>query len=293
MSLKLLNGAGTDVNDPILKGLGMIWIISPESMDVSSVTNFWLDSSSGFPGTNSVTTTPVSSTIEKGTTGSYNDTLDQLTIGSTTGLGAGDWQYLSHASITDGIYEIATIVDGTKVTLVGDPFAGNGDKTNITYQVCWTWEGTAGTAPSILDGVSYYKSDVTDGLNPVQTEDTNYIKSPPSGSNYIAIDSKSYTGQITNDTSPSLSVLGGWSAQGGVSYVALSGTGAFWNVGLDDQTEKTIASATLIYLSAGDGAKTFSMIMKSKSGGAQNVTLACDITLDTQAPTIVHYIKGR
>ncbi|NOZ68023.1 MAG: hypothetical protein GXP46_01940 [Deferribacteres bacterium] len=296
MGLLLLNGAGTDSTDPILKGLGFDFIISPESMDVADVNDVGIDNATGFPITNSVLTSlhPAETVIEKGTAGSYDDTLKQLAIGSTTGLAAGDFIYLSHAAITDGIYEIASVVDATNVTLVSDPFSGGGNQTAISYQVAWAYAGVAGTAPSVLDGVSYYKSDLDDGLTSTQTEDTNYIASPPAGASYIAIDGKSYTGQTTNDPSPTLVILSGWTNKGGVTHVELSGTDAFWDAGLTDQAEKDIATAEAggLYLSSGDGLKSFNIILKSASGGVQ-VSVACDITLDTSGPTITHSVVGR
>lgn len=296
MGLILLNSAGTDSTDPILKGLGLDFIISPDSMDVADVNDAGIDGATGFPITNSVLASlhPAETVIEKGTAGTYDDTTKYLGIGSTTGLAAGDFIYLSHAAITDGIYELASVIDATNVTLAADPFSGGGNQTVISYQVAWAYAGVAGTAPSVLDALSYYKSDLDDGTTSTQTEDTNYIASPPAGASYIAIDGKSYTGQITNDISPSLVVLSGWTNNGGVTYVELSGTDAFWDAGLTDQTEKAIATAESggLYLSAGDGAKTFNVLLKSVSAGVA-VTIACDITLDTAGPTITQSVVGR
>jgi len=299
MALILLNSAGGSAADPILKGLGFDHIIAPSSMDVADVNDTGIDTATGFPVTNSHLTSlsPAETVIEKGTTASYADTPDQLTIGSTTGLTAGDYIYLSHASITDGVYEIASVVDGTTITLVSDPFAGGGDQTNVSYQVSWYYAGTAGTAPSVSSSggtLNYYKGDLDDGATSTQQEDTNYVRDAPAGASYIAIAGVSYTGQTISDASPSLAILSGWANQGGVSHVSLSGTGAFWDAGLTDQTEKTLATAESggLYLSAGDGAKSFNVIMKSAAGGV-TVTVACDLTLDTSGPTIVQSVVGR
>jgi len=299
MALILMNSAGTSAADPILKGLGFKHIIAPTSMDAADVNDTGIDTATGFPITNSHLTSlsPAETVIEKGTTGSYDDTPDQLTIGSTTGLTAGDYIYLSHASITDGVYEIASIVDGTDITLVNDPFAGGGNQSSISFQVCWFYAGVAGTAPSVSSGggtLNYYKADLDDGAVSTQQEDTNYVRDAPAGASYIAIAGVSYTGQTISDASPSLSVLSGWAAQGGVSHVGLSGTGAFWDSGLTDQTEKALATAESggLYLSAGDGAKTFNIILKSAASGV-TVTVACDLTLDTSGPTISQSVVGR
>jgi len=296
MALILLNGAGTNAADPILKGLGFDFILAPSGMDVADVNDAGIDPATGFPISNTVLSTlhPLETVIEKGTGGSYDDTLKQLAVGATAGLAAGDFIYLSHASITDGVYEIATVVDGTKVTLAIDPFSGGGNQTLISYQVAWAYAGVAGTAPSVVDALNYFKSDLDDGITSTQTEDTSYIATAPTGASYIAIDGKSYTGQITSDPSPTLAILPGWANNGGVSYVELSGAGAFWNAGLTDQTEKTLASAESggLFLSAGDGAKTFNVILKSASGGVQ-LTVAADITLDTTGPTVIHSVVGR
>jgi len=296
MASKLLNGAGVNSGDPILKGLGFDFIIAPSSMDVADVNDVGIDTASGFPVTNSVLASlhPAETVIEKGTNGSYNDTSKQYTIGSTTGLAAGDFIYLSHASLTDGVYEIATVVDGTDITIVSNPLDGSGNQTSISYQVCWAYAGVSGTAPSVSNATNYYKSDLDDGTSNTQTEDDNYIADAPAGASYIAIDGLSYTGQTTADSSPTLAILSGWTNNGGVTHVELSGTGAFWNAGLTDQTEKTLAAAESggLFLSSGDGAKSFNLILRSASGGV-NLTVACDITLDTTGPTIVHSLVGR
>lgn len=300
MADKLLNGAGFSAADPILKGLGFTLLISPESMDVADVNSVNIETTSGFPpsgGSILASLSPAETVIEKGTAGSYDDTLDQLTIGSTTGLTAGDYIYLSHASITDAFYQIASIVDGTKTTIINDPFAGGGNQSSISFQVGWKYDGTTGTAPSTSSApgqVNYYKSDLDDGATSTETEDQNYIRDALSGASYISIGGQSYIGGVISTTNPALAILATWAAQGGISHVALSGADAFWNVGLTDQTEKTLVSAegSGLHITSSQGPKTFNILLRSKTGGI-DLTVACTPTLDTAGPNITQSVIGR
>src|ERR1043165_6203384 len=133
----LLNGSGSTSSDPILKSLGATWIIAASSMDVSSITDVWIDTSAGFPGTNSVKSSlsPAATVLTAGNAGTYSDTTKRYTISSTTGLSVGDYIYLSHASLTAGVYKIASIPVSGAITLSSNPLDGQGDKTGIAYQI--------------------------------------------------------------------------------------------------------------------------------------------------------------
>ena len=79
---------------------------------------------------------------------------------------AGDYIYLSHALITDGIYKIASVVNGTDVTIAGNPLNGQADQSNVAYQIAWKWRGGAGTVGTGSDasGVNnFFKADTEDG----------------------------------------------------------------------------------------------------------------------------------
>jgi hypothetical protein len=295
----LVNGAGSSAADPILHGLRAQFVFATSSFDVSTVTNAWMDQAAGFPGTSSVSgsLTPTTATIISGVAGSYGDTPDELTIGDTTGLAADDAIYLSHASITDGIYLLASVVDGTKVTLQNDPFAGGGDQTGISYQVGWSFIEDIGTAPISSDGTgvqNYFKARVEDGsANQTDAFDTFYARTAPAGSAYIALDGLTYTGQTFSDAVLTLSILSGWTNNGGISHVALANHSVqsvnnfTWTSG-GGTAERTLASAESsgITASGGDGAKYGAFEFKAKASG-QALSVDFDLTVDTAGPVLV------
>jgi len=54
MANLLLSNAGASVADPILKGLGIEWVINPTTMDVATFADAWIDQATGIPGTASI-----------------------------------------------------------------------------------------------------------------------------------------------------------------------------------------------------------------------------------------------
>lgn len=300
----LVNSAGGSAADPILSGLRCQFVFASSSFDVATVTNAWLDQAAGFPGTNSVSgsLTPTAATILAGITASYDDTLDQLTIGSTTGLSAGDAIYLSHASITDGIYLIATVVDATKITLQNDPLAGGGAQSSISFQVAWSFVENIGTAPIVSDGAgtqNFFKARVQDGLaNQTDAADSFYARNAPSGSAYIALDGGDYSGQTVPDAVLTLSILAAWTNKGGISHVELANHSVqtvnnfTWTSG-GGTAERTIASAESSGITAdgGDGAKYGRFLFKTKSGGTA-LGVDFDLTVDSAGPTLVFSAFG-
>jgi hypothetical protein len=223
-------------------------------------------------------------------------------LGSTTGLTIGDFFYLSHGSLTAGVYQIATIPDGTHVTVVGNPLDGTGNQTGIAYQITWSYDATAGTAPtaSSSDGqINHFKVRASDsGGNETEVTDTNYVRDAPAGADFVAVDGKSYTGETTNDPAPAFNLLSAWTNRGGVSHVALGAHSieAVTDFRWGDTTtgEKTLAAALAggFSLTAGDGQKYGSLKVKSKAGGVI-FSVDMDIVLDTAAPTIVMSLVGR
>src|SRR4051812_15348271 len=107
----LLNGAGISAADPTENGLAVEIVFVSPSMDVATLNGAWIDQGAGFPGTNSIVSglSPANTVVIGGNAGTYDDTTKRLSIVSTTGLSVGDYIYLSHASITAGIYKIASI----------------------------------------------------------------------------------------------------------------------------------------------------------------------------------------
>jgi hypothetical protein len=301
----LLNGAGTSAADPILKNLPFAWIIAASTMDISTFTDAWIDQNNTFPGTNSIkaSLSPAATVLTAGTAGSYNDTDKRYTISSTTGLSVGDKLYLSHADLTAGIYEIATIPISGAVTLTTNPLNGLGNKTGISYQVAWTYNATAGTAPMSSDGtgvLNYFKVRASDsGSNQTDATESTYVRDAPSGSSYISIDGKSYTGQTTNDATPSFALLSAWTNNGGVSHIAFTNhsvqTGSTdFKHGDGSTTEKTTAATESGGLSftAGDGQKYGRILLKSKAGGT-TIGVDLDMIVDTGGPVITMVLAGR
>lgn len=301
----LLNGAGTSAADPILKNLGGFFTFAASTMDIAVIDDVWLDQDADFPGDNSIKSslTPAATVLTAGTSGSYNDTTKVYTISSTTGLTVGDRIYLSHASLTAGVYEIATIPNGTTFTLVANPLNGSGNQTNINYQVAWTYSLTFGVAPMSSDGTgvqNFFKVQADDsGSNQTQATDSCYVRDAPSGSSYISIDGKSYTGQTTNDTTPSFSLLSAWTNNGGVSHIAFTAhsvqTGnTDFKHGDGTTSEKTTSATEAAGLSftAGDGQKYGRILLKSKAGGV-SVGVDLDMIVDTGGPTITMTLTGR
>lgn len=303
----LLNGAGASASDPILKGLGLEWIIAASTMDVATLTDAWIDSAAGFAGTNSIkaSLSPAATVNTSGNNGAYNDTTKELNIGSNTGLSVGDYLYLSHASITAGIYKIASLpAGGTSVTFVSNPFNGGGNKTGVSFQVAWRFNGVAGTAPISSSGAgaqNFFKSQAADSAaNSAQLSDTAYIRDPLAGSAYISIAGNSYTGATINSAAPAFNLLSAWANRGGVSHVELTTHSVqtanqdfLWGDG--SRAEKTLAAAIAsgFTFTAGEGLKYGRLLLKSKAGGAVLVGVDIDVRLDTTGPALVFTLTGR
>lgn len=304
MSL-LMNGAGGSAADPILKGLGLTWVFAASSMDIATLNDAWVDQAAGFPGTTSVkgSLSPAATVVAQGTNGSYDDTTKRYTISSTTGLSVGDFIYLSHASLTAGVYEIATIPSGTEFTLVNNPLNGQGNKTTIAYQVAWKFNATAGTAPLVSSSggtQNFWKVRATDSeANQTDANDSSFIRdAPATQTDYIQIDGKAYTGQTTNTSTPSFSLLPGWSANGGVSHVAFAAhsvqtgnTDFRHSDGTTGEKTLTTTESNGLSLTAGDGAKFGRVLLKAKAGGT-SVGVDLEMTLDSAGPSIVMQLLG-
>jgi hypothetical protein len=301
----LLNGAGTSAADPILKGLGGTFVFGASTMDIATLTEVWLDTDNTFPGTNSIKSSisPAATVVAAGTTGSYDDTTKEYTISSTTGFSVGDYIYLSHASLTAGFYKIATLPSSGKFTLTSNPLNGQGNKTNISYQISWKYDFTFGTSPSVSSSggtQNFFKVRASDS-SPAQTDavDSCYVRDAPSGTSYISIDGKDFTAQTTNDSTPSISILSGWTNNGGISHVAFTNHSV--QTGNTDfrHSDSTTAEKTLsttesngLNLTAGDGHKYGRILFKSVASGVQ-VGVDIDMILDTSGPVITMTLVGR
>ena len=299
-----VNGAGGSAADPVLKGLGVDVVLYPSSADVSTFNDAFIDAATGFPGTNSFKSnvSPTSSTIIAGTTGSYNDTNKRYTITSTTGLAAGDYVFLSHASLTDGEYRIASVVDGTNITLDSNPLDGSGNQTNTTYQVGWVYNTDTGTSPFLSDASgdqNFIKFDAEDaGTNNTQVEQSLYVRDAPSGSSYIELEGGSYTGQSAGDFALTLAILSAWANNGGITHVELddhsvqSVNNFTWTSG-GGTGEVTLATAEAgLTASAGDGNKYGRLLLKSKAGSSTTVAVDIDINVDSSGPTLSISLHG-
>lgn len=302
----LLNGAGASAGDPILKNLGMTWFIAASTMDIASLVDTWIDQAAGFPGTTSVKSSlsPAATVLTSGTNASYDDTTKRYTISSTTGLSVGDFIYLSHASLTAGGYKILALPAAGQFTLETNPLNGQGNKTNISYQVGWHFDGTAGTSPIVSSSggqINYFKVRAQDSAaNQTDAVDTAYVRdAPATATDFISIDSKAYTGQTTNNPTPSIAILQTWTNNGGISHVEFAAHSV--QTGNSDfrHSDGTLGEKTLtttesngLSFTAGDGHKYGRILLKAKSGGV-SVGVDLDMSLDSTGPSIVMSILGR
>jgi len=300
----LLNSAGVSAADPVLKGLGIDMVSGASSMDVALINDANIDPVTGFPGTNSVkaSLSPASTLLTSGSAGTFDDVTNQYNIGSTAGLAAGGYVYLSHAAITDGEYEIATIVNGTDVTFVGPPGDGGGNLTGIAYQTAWKYSTNTAIAPitsSAAGAQNFVKFDAQDSLtNKTQLEDTFYVRDAPAGSAYIELEGGNYTGQTAIDFLLTLVILTGWANKGGVSHLQLASHSVqavnnfTWQTG-GGTGEVALATAEGgLAVAAGDGAKYGRLLLKSKAGAATTIGIDFDITINSTGPVLTLNLYG-
>ena len=300
-----LNGAGGSTADPILRGLGLRFITGVETMDADNVQDAWIDQAAGFPGTNSVkaSLSPAATVVTRGQSATYDDTNKRVALTTTTGLSAGDYLYLSHGSITAGLYQIASIPAAGSVTLVDNPFDGGGARTGIAFEVAWSFIVAAGTAPTVSSAsgqTNYWKFRADDDLNQVsEREDSVYIREAPTGAGFVAIDSKSYTGQATADNTPSISILAGWLNMGGVYHVGFGNHStqsrrdiSWWDGSSGYKTRAEILANPNLVLNAGDGMKYAQLIFRSRASASIQRTLDIDIRLDQTGPSLISILKG-
>ncbi len=300
----LVNSAGVSAADPILTGLNAQFVFSASSFDIATVTEAWLDQASGFPGTSSVKSslTPAATVVLSGTTASFNDTGDLHTIGSTTGLAAGDAIYMSHGTITDGFFIIASVVDATDITLENDPFAGGGNQSSISFQVGWSFIEIIGTSPIVADAPgdeNFFKARVQDSIpNETDAEDSFWARNAPAGSAYIALDGANFTGQTFGDILLTLLVLSAWANNGGISHVTIvnhsvqSVNHFTWTSG-GGTAERTFSSAESSGLTCANsnGINYGALEFRTKSGGVA-LKVDIDATVDTTGPTVVFTAVG-
>lgn len=292
-----LNSAGGAQADPILAGLGIQLIAGASSMDVATVLDAFIDSVTGFPGTTSVKAnlTPASTVIVAGAAGDYDDTTKQWTLSSATGLSAGDAIYLSHASITDGIYQIGGVVDGFDVTITGNPLDGSGNQSNVAYQIAWSWVGPTDAAPILHNGAgdqNFFKFDANDGAINTQSEDSFWVGDAPVDADFVEIEGVTYTGQTVSDNLLTLQLLRSWANAGGISHVEMANhsvqtTNDFtWTSG-GGAGEVTLAVAEGgLTAAVGDGAKYGRLVFKGKAGSSNTVAVDIDVTVDTNGPVL-------
>ena len=292
-----LNGAGGVQADPILAGLGIQLVGAASSMDVASVLDAFIDSVTGFPGSTTVKSslTPAATVITAGATGSYNDTSKNWTISSTTGLSANDAIYLSHASITDGVYQIASVVDGTNLTITGNPLNGSGNQSNIAYQVAWSWIGATDAVPvnhSAAGDQNFWKFDADDGSVNSQSEENFWVADAPSNADFVEIEGGTYAGQTASDNLLTLDLVRNWTNNGGISHVEIANHSVqvandfTWTSG-GGTGEVALATAQGgLTADAGDGAKYGRLIFRALPGSAHTVEVDIDITVDTTGPVI-------
>ncbi len=292
-----LNGAGSIQADPILEGLGIQLVGSASSMDVTAINDAFVDGATGFPGTTSIkaSLTPAATVMTAGSVGSYNDTTKSWTLSSTTGLSANDAIYLSHGNITDGVYQLASVVNGTDVTITGNPLNGSGAQSNIAYQIAWSFVGPTSAAPILSNAAgdqNFFKFDATDGAVGTQQEQDFWVADAPAGAAFVEIEGGDYTGQTVTDHLLTLVLITGWTNSGGISHVALANHSGqvvnnfTWTSG-GGTGENTLAVAEAgLTADAGDGIKYGRLIFRALSGSANTVEVDFSVTVDTTGPVI-------
>ena len=293
-----LNSAGASAADPILENLLLDWVFFSTSMDVAVVNDAFIDQATGFPGTNTIkaSLSPAATVVTGGSAGSYTNATGQYGLSSTTGMTAGDYLYLSHSLITDGIYEIASVVNGTGVTIVGNPLNGQANQTNVAYQIAWKWRGGAGSVGTGSDATgvnNFLKADTQDGgAAGTQHEDNAYVRDAPAGAGYISLAGGDYTGQTVGSFALALAILNGWTNNGGVTHLELATHSVqainnfTWTTG-GGTGEKTIADAEGgLQAAAGDGIKYGRLLLKGATASATPVGVDFSITIDTAGPVM-------
>ncbi|MDA9095406.1 hypothetical protein N9J88_03320 [Porticoccaceae bacterium] len=292
-----INGAGGAQANPILQGLGIQLVSASSSMDIANVVDAFIDGATAFPGTTTVKSalTPVATVLTAGAAGTYNDTTKQWTISATAGLSAGDAIYLSHGSITDGIYRVATVVDGTDITITGNPLDGSGNQSNVAYQVAWSWANATSAAPiasSPAGTQNFFKFDADDGANNTQVEDSFWVADAPANADLIEIEGVDHSGQSVGDNILTLDLLRSWANNGGVAFAEMANHSVqtvnnfTWTSG-GGTGEVSLATALAgLTAAAGDGAKYGRLILKAAAGSAHTVAIDIDVTVDTSGPSL-------
>ena len=306
MSVRL-NNAGAGASDPMLAGdgtngvsdtgLGLEIRIACTSMDliadkdsVAGRPNLFVGQSPN-PTGNDQKSNLSPDAIDKAADGSINgsNVLTSATVGSwDTDIGSGDWIYLSHGSITDGLYSVSAR-SGTDITLGSD--YTDGAQTGVSFQIGWRWETDTHSSPlakTDAGQINYVKAWGEDlATNEGSSEESFYIRE--NQSDIVELDSGAYQGQTTGSTSVGTAFMSSWTNKGGAVTVAV-----FDNVlgegggdgDITEITETSIGSVSTVTLLGSDGQKNFDVRFRAKSGSTDFVTVQCTIILDTTAPTL-------
>ena len=296
-----LNLAGSSQADPILAGLGLKLVGAGSSFDIATVNDAFVDAATGAGVTTvKASLTPAATVVTAASTGSYNDTTKSWTMSSTTGLTAGDPIYLSHASITDGIYYLGSVVDGFEYTVEDangvNPMDGGGNQTSIFYQVAWAWVGAGDAVPinhNSAGDQNFWKFQADDGAVGSTAEDSFWAADNPVGAAFIEIEGGDYNGQTVADNLLTLVILTGWANKGGISHVEMANHSVqvvnnfTWTSG-GGSGEVALATAEGgLTASAGDGNKYGQLVFKAKAGSAYDVTADIDVIVDSTGPLLV------
>lgn len=302
----VLNLSGANAADAIVKGALAQFVVASSTMDAASVDAVAIDPATG-AFVNSVlgSLSPAAGVTTRGTAGTYTHASRTLLIGSSAGLAAGDFVWVNHGSITAKAAEIESIPNGSSVILLaaGNPFTA--DATNVSFQVAWRYQYTAGTAPSVSSAggsSNFLKARLSDSAgNQATLEEVQVIKDQPVGAAFVSLQGQAYNGGATiRFTSPVLAVLSSYGANnGGITAIALANNGS---TGLNTATwgdattaEKTFAQAISsgLTLTGGDGAKSGRLVLKTRMGAPAGINVDWAITLDTVGPSIVFTVAGR
>ncbi len=295
MSVRL-NSAGVSPTDPMLAGLGLEFRVASPSRDsvqdgagVPGRPNFFVDQT-GLPVSNDQKTALSPDSIDNQADGviSASNVLTSVGVGSwDTDIVLGDFIYLSHSNITDGLYSVSS-VSGANLTLGSDYTFGA--QTGVLFQIGWRLVTKTNTSPfvSSLSGqINFIQVKGKDGSGNAGSQEENfYVRNNPS--DIIELDGLFYTGKTLATTTVPIAFFISWANKGGAATVAIFDTvlGEGGGSGqVTEITEAAIGSVTQIVLSSGDAKKSFTVRFRSKTGSTDFVDVLCDVTLDTTPVT--------
>ena len=294
-----INGAGASASDPLMEGLEVSFAFGDRGMQLTVIDQVYLDDDPNFPGTNDVKLllSPSASKTNSGTC-NYNNVSNLLEGIDTTDLGAGDVLYLSHSNITDGLYQILSIADGTKLALNPDPFYGLGHAFSVNYQFGWRYSETLGSGFAVSSPTghrNWFKLSAQNvNAQSVITTGDFYLADAPTNADLLSLNGADHNLGATNLPDIALQIVPAWASKGGVSHVRLvnhtqQGRNDFtWTAAFDQNADVAVAQAETsgLSVSAPDGMKYGALAFKTRLDGSGDFIVDFSIRYDTTGPGV-------